>query len=280
MAFTRVFVSALVLASLCVHVLAGPATPATNRQLLKNPGFEAGTHKQAGLGAIVPDHWYRDWRNVGTVKLVEDEGLAHSGKKLVRIVKASAYTTKSGLEPGMKYRVRAWMKGEGKASARIVFYLYKRTGKRKVPFKNVGAWTFAGPPTRLTETWTLYEKVYTAPEDRSVDSASVAVHAGGSVLVDDVTLRAWDGRPLNVRVASSPIFQERAKYEKILAKNPAIKKKRGAPLATVYEKAAALRDAAGKAKTLEAKEKAESDLEALLDEYAKLREEIQLDLGE
>jgi len=263
-------------ASLCAWALAGPATPAANRQLLKNPGFEAGTHTQAGLGAVVPEHWNRDWQNKGKVELVEDAAAAHSGKKAMRVADASAYQGRFDAEPGMTYRVRAWLKGEGKASARIVFYLYKSTGEKKTPCKNVGAWSFDGPPEKLTDAWGLYEKTYTAPGDGSVDSIGVAVHAGGSALVDDVSLRAWDGRPLNVRVASSPLFTERGRINAILAGHPEIKKKRGAAWEALAAKADAL--AAAKAATLEEQEKGESDLEAMLDSCAQLRREIDLDL--
>ena len=276
MRLTRHLLAIAAQAGLCALALAGPATPAANRQLLKNPGFEAGTQTQAGLNAVVPEHWNRDWQNKGKVELIEDAALAHSGKKALRVADASAFQGRFSAEPGMKYRVRAWLKGEGKASARLVFYLYKSTGEKKTPYRNVGAWSFDGPPDRLSDGWVMYEKTYIAPGDGSVDSISVAVHAGGAALVDDVTLRAWDGRPLNVRAASSPLFMERERINGVLAAHPEIEKKRGAAWKALAAKADALAEA--KADTLEQQEKGEADLEALLDSYAQLRREIDLDL--
>lgn len=114
---------------------------------------------------------------------------------------------------------------------------------------------------------------------------AVGLHLGarkgskGSVLVDDVTLRAWDGRPLAIRVASCTIFQDREKYAQAMAKHPELKKARGPALAAIHAKATKLReDSKSAAVPLPDQERMEADFEALLKEYAKVRAEVELDL--
>jgi Carbohydrate binding domain len=273
----------LMASALCITA---QAAGEKNEQLLKNPDFEMGTHKQPGLGAIVPKHWHRDWKHTGKVEVLQDEKIAHRGKGCVRVATASISQGKHRVEPGMRYRVRVWMKAEGDARQSTIIYQYAIPKGKKKPSKGMPSWGFgSGGNVKAAQKWTLYERVYTAPADGSVDAIAVAIHVGskkgtkGAALIDDITMRAWDGRTLAVRVASCPIFADREKYEQAMAKHAEIKKARGPALTAIYAKAEKLQTAAKKADAaLEAREALEIEFEALLKEYAKIREEVELDL--
>lgn len=259
-----------------------------NRQLLKNPDFEMGTHVQRGLDAVVPKHWSRPWRKQGSVEPVQGVGLAYRGEGAARVTDSSMHQGRFEVTPGMRYRVRAWIKGETEATCAIVFYQYVWTesdGRKRQT--GVGTWGFRGGYQPAPEQWTMIERVYTAPDDGSVDMIAFAFHIKGadgqpgSVLIDSVTARAWDGRPLGVRVASSAIFRERPGYEQAMAQHPEFKQTRGDSLAKLYATAEALREQAQNPSTpLPDMEDAEARFEQLLDDYAKLRVELELDLEE
>lgn len=256
----------------------------TNRQLLRNPGFEKGTHKQRGLGAVVPKHWSRNWSQQGTVELVTDEKLAHNGKASVRLSNSSLYQGRFKVTPGMRYRIRAWMKAEGTATQTIAVYQYaweETDGKREI--KNMKSWGFTRRASKVANEWTLVEQVYTAPTDGSVDEIAFGLHIGtpegqsGSVLVDDVSVRTWDGRPMHVRVAMCPVFRERASVEQTLENRPDLKKTHRARLTEIYARAEKLQETAKAAETLPEREQCENDFEALLEEYNALRQEIDIE---
>lgn len=270
-----------------VDCLRAWAAGETNAQLLKNPGFEMGTWAPRGTGAALPRHWHRNWGHRGSVALVEGARLARSGTKCVRVTDASLNQGRFKIEPGMRYRVRVWLKGEGAARQAILFYKYMSTtvgGSERT--KYLGTCGFGGGNRRVPSRWTMVESVFTAPTDGSANTATVAVQVSAlkkgrkaSALVDDMTLRAWDGRPLAIRVAACAVFLDRPGYAQALAKHPEVRKRRGPALAAVYKRAEALRKAtrAGTA-PLEKREALEAELEALLAEYAKVQTEVELDL--
>jgi hypothetical protein len=282
------FAMAVVLAATAACFTA-QAAGEKNEQLIKNSGFEMETWKQPGLGAIVPKHWSRNWSKKGKLEVLRDEELAHGGKACVRITGTGLHQGRFKVEPGMRYRVRLWMKAEGVAQQRILFIQYTSEmvgGKKRT--KSAGSWGWTGSAKKVANEWTMVESVYAAPTDGSVETTTLALHhivekgaeeIKGAVLVDDVTLRAWDGRLLAIRVASCSVFQDREKYAQAMAKHPELKKKRGPALASIYKKAEALQAAAKEADApLEKREALEAEFEALLAEYAKVRAQVELDL--
>ncbi len=260
----------------------------TNQQLLRNPGFEMGTYKQPGLGAVMPKHWSRSWRKVGSVEPVSDPKQARSGDHCVRVINHSIHQGRFEVVPGMRYRVRAWVKAESDATQTIAVYQYVwQQIEDKEELKNIGSWGFRGSGEKVPEEWSMVESVYTAPADGSVDAIAVAFHirgpgdAMGSVLIDDVSVRAWDGRSLAVRVAASPIFRDRPAYEQAMARHPSLRESYENQLNTIYARAEQLRaDAENTNAPLPMREEYEDRLEQLLSDYTPIQTEFELDLEE
>ena len=268
----------LIALSVCLACFAAPPPRVADAELLKNRGFEGGLKKQPGLDAMLPEYWFRDWSRKNKVELVEDETLARSGKKCVRATTSLTNEERIPVKAGEKLRCRVWMKsGGGVAHLRVIFLPYQVTGPRHR--KSLRAIGFSKPPVALTNEWRVYEGVCTVPADGKTDVMGIMFSTSGTVMIDDASLRRWDGRPLAERITSAQMFKDKPKYEKTLAAMPELKKRFEGKLKATYARAEQIK-----------KESAQPDLPlgedyaleeaflALQTDYVKLRDDIELEL--
>lgn len=261
-------------------------------ELLPNTGFE----EEAGIFILPANHpaanttmpkgWSMNWSFWGTARIITDRAAAHSGERCLAIYYEGDPQREKGRDlvnilsdqvhviPGKQYLIRLWVKG-GALDQKFDVACFEYTVDRSQGPACVSL--EVSHPICLSHTWQLYRGIYPV---RSANAESVSIAISNSdpepLLIDDVSLTLWDGRPLLQQIKESPIETARTKLGKTVLADNQLKAKYWEPLNNLYQRVDVLKGTLSVELPAEAEEKSEKEFDAILREYQSLAKDIKM----
>lgn len=170
----------------------------------------------------VPNGWSFDVVKENCSLTWTDEE-SHSGKKSVKCVVpagtdpnwTAARQTEIAIQPGAKYRLEAWVKGQD-VDGRVGWYVHVGNEKNRMVLAPI-----ANAPNKKDYDWTQVSYEFTAPDDCDLLSYGTALYGTGTAWFDDARLIRYDADGNEVPFSSVMISKDVAIEKPIFFDMPA-----------------------------------------------------------
>lgn len=267
--------------TIAILILAFVASAA---ELIKNGGFEQGTHVLPfGKDIVMPVYW-NHWNPGSKFELIENEHLARSGTKCVRLATRSnakrgdrVLSESFSVDPNQRYLVQVWAKSaETDGAMKVTVHEYAYMPQRQL----IGSQVLTPKSGFVVNgEWRLFHAVFQPRRKRGTtrNQASLAISMTENVFIDDVSVQPHHSESFPERFADFQLLRKIADLESSVTDDETKKNKYSERLQALKRNGEVL------AKQLQAVPSPEEEFDLrrqfdqLKNEYQHLRHEIAFD---